>query len=66
MDFEPYADSIKKQGYDQVVERVWKPLTTVAEHTRIPSDAKAIVAQGRPDRSSADSSAVKLTRRRRA
>jgi hypothetical protein len=33
MDFEPYADSMKKRGYDQVAERVWKPLTTSAEHT---------------------------------
>ena len=31
MDFESYADSMKKQGFDQVVERVWKPLTTVVE-----------------------------------
>ena len=35
MDFESYADSMKKQGYDQVVERVWKPLSMVAEHTNL-------------------------------
>jgi hypothetical protein len=32
MDFDAYADSMKKQGFDQVLERVWKPLTTVEKH----------------------------------
>jgi hypothetical protein len=35
MDFNAFADSIKKQGFDQVLERVWEPLTTVEEHSRV-------------------------------
>ena len=45
MDFDAYADSMKKQGFDQVVERVWKPLTIVEEHTH-PFHARAIVVHG--------------------
>jgi quercetin dioxygenase-like cupin family protein len=45
MDFDAYASSMKQQGFDQVLERVWKPLTTVEEHTH-PFDAKAVVVRG--------------------
>ena len=45
MDFESFAESMKQQGFDQIVKRVWKPGTTVAEHTH-PFDAKAVVVQG--------------------
>jgi hypothetical protein len=45
MEFEAFADRMKKLGFDQVVERVWKPLTTVEEHTQ-PFDANALVVQG--------------------
>ena len=45
MDFDTFAASMKKQGFNQVVKRVWDPLTTVAEHSH-PFDAKALVVQG--------------------
>jgi quercetin dioxygenase-like cupin family protein len=45
MDFETFADSMKKQGFDQVVKRVWEPRATVEEHTH-PFDAKALVVEG--------------------
>jgi len=45
MDFDAFADSMKKQGFDEVVERAWKPHTTVDEHTH-PFDAKALVVLG--------------------
>ena len=45
MEFETFAASMKKQGFDQVAKRVWDPLTTVEEHTH-PFHAKALVVQG--------------------
>ena len=45
MDLVTFCDSMKKQGFDQVVEVVWKPLTTVEEHSD-PFDAKAVVVLG--------------------
>jgi quercetin dioxygenase-like cupin family protein len=45
MDFATFSDSMKKQGFDQVVERAWTPLTIVEEHSH-PFDAKAVVVQG--------------------
>jgi quercetin dioxygenase-like cupin family protein len=45
VDFDAYADSMKQQGFDQVVERVWKPLAIVEEHTHH-FDARAVVVQG--------------------
>jgi quercetin dioxygenase-like cupin family protein len=45
VNFTSFSDSMKKQGFDQVVERVWKPLTTFEEHSR-PFDAKAVIVQG--------------------
>ena len=45
MDFATFADSMKQQGFDQVLKRIWTPGTTVEEHTH-PFDAKALVVQG--------------------
>ena len=45
MDFDTFADSMKQQGFDQVLKRIWAPGTTVEEHTH-PFDAKALVVQG--------------------
>lgn len=45
MDFDTFADSMKQQGFDQVLKRIWTPGTTVKEHTH-PFDAKALVVQG--------------------
>jgi len=45
MEFDAFAERMKSQGFDQVIERVWKPLATVEEHTR-PFDANALVVQG--------------------
>ena len=45
MDFSAFAESMKSQGYDEVVERVWKSLATADEHTH-PFDAKALVVKG--------------------
>jgi quercetin dioxygenase-like cupin family protein len=45
MDFDSFAASMKTQGFDQVVERVWDPLTFVEEHTH-PFDAKAVLVKG--------------------
>ena len=45
MDFDAFADSMQKQGFDAVVARVWKPLTVVEEHSHA-FHAKALVVQG--------------------
>ena len=45
MDFDAFADSMKRQGFDEVVERAWKPDTTIDEHAH-PFDAKALVVLG--------------------
>lgn len=45
MEFDAFANSMRQQGFDQVLERVWKPLTTIDEHTH-PFDAKAVVVSG--------------------
>jgi quercetin dioxygenase-like cupin family protein len=45
MDFDTFSDSMKMQGFDQVVKGIWDPRTTVEEHTH-PFDAKALVVQG--------------------
>jgi mannose-6-phosphate isomerase-like protein (cupin superfamily) len=45
MDFDAFADRMKKLGFDQVVKRVWKSLTTVEQHSH-PFDSSAIVVQG--------------------
>lgn len=45
MDFEAFAASMKTQGFDQVLERAWDPLTVVGEHTHS-FDAKALVVKG--------------------
>ena len=45
MDFDTFADSMKQQGFDQVLKRIWTPGTTVEEHTHA-FDAKALVVQG--------------------
>jgi len=45
MDFDTFADTMKKQGFDQVVERVWKPATVVEEHSH-PFHARALIVQG--------------------
>ena len=45
MEFAAFADRMKALGFDQAVERVWKPLTTVEGHAH-PFDANALVVQG--------------------
>lgn len=45
MDFGSFADSMKKQGFDQVAERVWEPATIVEEHSH-PFHARALIVQG--------------------
>jgi quercetin dioxygenase-like cupin family protein len=45
VDFNAYAAAMKQQGFDQVLERVWQPLTVVEEHTH-PFHAKALVTRG--------------------
>jgi len=45
VDFDAFAASMKKEGFDQVVERVWEPLATADEHTHT-FDAKALVVKG--------------------
>ncbi len=45
MDFHAFAESMTSHGYDEVVERVWEPLATAAEHTH-PFAAKALVVKG--------------------
>jgi quercetin dioxygenase-like cupin family protein len=45
MEFDAFTERMKKLGFDQVVERVWKPLATVEEHTH-PFDSNALVVQG--------------------
>ena len=45
MDFDTFATSMKRQGFDQVVKQVWDPRTVVEEHTHA-FHAKALVVQG--------------------
>jgi hypothetical protein len=45
MDFDTFAESMKSQGFDQVLKRIWQPLTTVAEHSHA-FHARALVVQG--------------------
>jgi hypothetical protein len=45
MDFDAFAERMKQLGFDQVLKREWKPLTTVEEHTH-PFDSSAIVVRG--------------------
>jgi hypothetical protein len=59
---------MKKQGFDEVVKRVWEPLTTVEKHTHT-FHAKALVVQGemflnreRPYRASASRKHLRVAR----
>lgn len=45
MEFDVFAERMKELGYDQIIERVWKPLTTFDEHSH-PFDANALIVQG--------------------
>jgi hypothetical protein len=45
MDFDAFAERMKKLGFDEVLKREWPPLTTVAEHAH-PFDSNAIVVRG--------------------
>lgn len=44
-DFGSFEAQARALGYDEVLERVWAPLTTLDTHTH-PFAAKAIVTQG--------------------
>jgi hypothetical protein len=44
-DFDAFAESMRKLGFDQVVKREWDPLTLVDEHSH-PFDASALVVKG--------------------
>ena len=43
--FEAFAAAVKSRGYDEVLERVWKPLQVADTHTH-PFAVKALVVQG--------------------
>jgi len=43
--FSEFEASAKAQGFDEVLERVWAPLTQVDSHTH-PFSVKALVTQG--------------------
>ena len=43
--FEQFQSAALARGFDEVVERPWQPLVTVAEHTH-PFGVEALVVQG--------------------
>ena len=45
MDFDTFSSTMRTQGFDQVVERVWEPFATADDHTH-PFDAKAVMVKG--------------------
>jgi len=45
LSFDTYSASARTQGFDEIVERQWKPDTTVATHTHSFA-VKALVVQG--------------------
>ncbi|MGZ5275955.1 MAG: cupin domain-containing protein [Caldimonas sp.] len=45
MTFSEFAASARREGFDEVLEREWKPGVEVASHTH-PFAVKAIVARG--------------------
>ena len=45
MTFAEFETEARAQGYDEVVQRQWKPLTVVAEHAH-PFEASALVVEG--------------------
>lgn len=45
-DFDTFARQSRAEGFDEVIERRWDPLTVLDTHTH-PFDVKAVVTQGR-------------------
>lgn len=43
--FEQFSKVMRAAGYDQVIERVWEPHRTLAEHTH-PYDVNVLIVQG--------------------
>ncbi len=43
--FQEFETTARAQGFDEVVERQWKPLTVLGAHEH-PFDVKALVVQG--------------------
>ena len=44
-DFDTFARQSRAEGFDEVIERRWDPLTVLDTHTH-PFDVKAVVTQG--------------------
>ncbi len=45
-DFETFASQARAEGFDEVIERSWAPLTVLDTHTH-PFAVKALLIQGR-------------------